>query len=271
MMIFGRKPDQSIFRTILMACLVMGSMKAAPAESQTVSSAEAAKKLAELNWYTEEYPPFNYKGDGGRLSGIAVDILSAAFLDLGVKRDASRIPITPWNRSYKFIQKKPGTALFSMTYTAERLKIMKIVGPSVGNNISVIAPVKNRIRALTIEDLGDFTIGVVRDDIGHQLIRSTAFSSDAVVKKNSLKQLIYLLGQGRIDAIAYSVPVFHYTLKQRGVDLSAYEEVLVLKEGQLGYAFHQSTDPAILLHLQKSIDKLKADGTIKAIIRSYGN
>ena len=176
--------------------LTNGAMAAGPKD--------AAKKLEALHWYSEEYPPYNYTDENGVPTGMAVDILMAAFEKIGVSTSTEELQIIPWNRSYKFIQRRPGTALFSMTYTPERMKIMKFVGPSVPSNISIIAPKANAIKANNSSDLIDLTIGVVRDDIGDQLVRKLALSDGAVRRKNSLKQLLYLLDTGRIDAIAYA-------------------------------------------------------------------
>ena len=239
--------------------------------NEAVTKEEASKVLAGMKWYTEEYPPFNYRGEDGRLTGIAVDVLTEAFRRVGVKRDVRRFRIAPWNRSYKFVQKKPGTALFSMTYTPERLKVMKIVGPSAPNIIAVIALRDSRIKARTPAELSQLSIGVVRDDIGDQLIRKFAISDESIVKKNSLKQLLYLLGQKRIDAVAYSTSVFSHALKTAGQSYRNYEELMILAKGKMGYAFHRSTNPNVLAYLQKALDEMREDGDIEDIIERYQN
>jgi polar amino acid transport system substrate-binding protein len=50
--------------------------------------------LARLNYLTEEWPPFNYMKDG-RPSGIGVEILEAAFRNLGVNRTGADVKIIP--------------------------------------------------------------------------------------------------------------------------------------------------------------------------------
>lgn len=232
---------------------------------------DAAKKLEALHWYSEEYPPYNFAGKDGVPTGMAVDILMAAFKRIGVKTSAEELQIIPWNRSYKFIQRRPGTALFSMTYTPERLKIMKFVGPSVPSNISIIAPKASEIDAKDAGDLIDLTIGVVRDDIGDQLVRNLALSDGAVKRKNSLRQLLYLLDAGRIDAVAYSTDVFNYSIQSQKLRVADYEEIFVLKHGKLGYAFYKDTPDEVLEPLQNAIDEMRAEGMIDKIIARYRN
>jgi len=238
----------------------------AKADSMSVNA--AAQRLSKMVWYSEEYPPYNFKKDGVA-AGMSVDILMAAFRRVGVKVTPKDIRIVPWNRSYKYIQKKPGTALFSMTYTPERRKIMKFVGPAVSVRVSIIAPKKADLGKITADSLSEFDIGVVRDDIGDQLIRKFPLSSESIHRKNSLKQLFYLLRSGRVDVVAYAADVFSHAVRNAGDDPADYVELMVLKEGKMGYAFHNSTDPDVLAPLQKAVDELWADGTIAKIISAY--
>jgi len=60
---------------------------------------QAAKKLEAFKWYVEEYPPYNFKNKAGETTGMAVDILMAAFrklaLDFGRKIWRSRLGTKP--------------------------------------------------------------------------------------------------------------------------------------------------------------------------------
>ena len=263
--------DKFFFLFLWVSAALVAAVVTMPRAADALSPEEAAAALEGFTWYSEEYPPYNFKGGDGRPTGMAVDILMAAFERIGVGVTPDDIKIVPWNRSYKYIQRKPKTALFSMTYTPERLAIMKFVGPSVPTNVSIIAPTEKGIGKLTAEGLGQLTLGVVRDDIGDQLLRKLALSDDAIKRKNSLRQLLFLLRTGRVDAVAYAADVFKYAMKRSGNNSGLYEEVLILEEGKLGYAFHNSTAPEVLAPLQKAIDELHADGTIKKIIARYGN
>ena len=80
---------------------------------------------------------------------------------------------------------------------------------------------------------------------------------------------MYLMKSGRIDAVSYAVDVFNFAVKSGEGDPGKYEEVLLLQEGAMGYAFHKSADPAVLAHLQTAIDDLRNEGVIDAIISSY--
>lgn len=250
--------------------VLLGLMFAFTPASAT-SMEEAAKSLEGMTWYTEEYPPYNFADKDGTPTGMTVDILLAAFDKLNVTTAAADFKIVSWNRSYKYIQKKPGTALFSMTMTPERQKIMKFVGPALPLAISVIAPKDSSVVIRTSDDLNNYKIGVVSKDIGDQLIAELALNNASVRRINSAGQLYALLETGKVDVVVYSEDVFKNVVKKAGGDPSKYQGLHVLKEGQVGYAFHQSTDAGVLGHLQRAIDELKTDGTIDKIIAGYNN
>lgn len=239
--------------------------------ASATSLEEAVTKLEAMNWYTEEYPPYNYAGDDGTPTGMAVDVLLAAFKKMGVKTTAKDFKITSWSRSYKYVQRKPGTALFSMTITPERQKIVKFVGPAIPLVISIIAKKDSGIVIRSNEDLNQLSIGVVSKDIGDQLIGKLSLSNPSIKRINSAEQLHALLKNGQVDVVAYSLDVFKNTVKKTGDNPGDFTGVHVLNEGQAGYAFHPSTDPAVLEHLQTAIEGLKADGSIDKIIAGYNN
>ena len=120
--------------------LLVSGFVLTPSVGSAMTNEEAARQLESLSWYTEEYPPYNFEGEDGKPTGMAIDILMAAFDKLGVNITPADIKIAPWNRSYKYIQTKPDTALFSMNQTPEREKIMKFVGPSIPSEVGIIAP-----------------------------------------------------------------------------------------------------------------------------------
>jgi len=257
-----------IRRFLLILSIWLGALLATSPLS-ALTDEQAARKLEAMDWYSEEYPPFNYMGEDGVPTGMAVDILLAALKKIGADITPEKFKIVPWNESYKRVQRNPGTVLFSTTYTPERQRMMKFVGPSIPVRVSVIVPKYKNITINNVADLSTLRIGVVRDDIGDQLIRKFALSDESIARKDTLKQLSHYFARGRVDAIAYAADVFSYSMKKSGRDPSRYEEAFILKEGQLGYAFHNSTSAEVLAPLQKAIDSLRADGTINRIIAGY--
>jgi polar amino acid transport system substrate-binding protein len=221
---------------------------------------------------TEQYPPYNYEDEkDGQLKGITVDILMEMFKKVGVSKTREDLEILPWPRSYKMLLEKPGTALFSTTYTDERLRLFKFVGPIISTRVSLIADKGKALQITSIAQINDLSIGVIRDDIGHQLIRALGVDDEAIKYSNHAKNMVRKLDKGRIDAIAYAEDIARYQFKLAGIDPNRYEAVYVLKDSYMGYAFHKSTDQRVLDSLGQALDELRRDGTVSRIHAKYSN
>ena len=232
------------------------------------TSPQLLEEIEAIEWMTEQYPPFNYVDeDDGQLKGITVDILVAMFEKIGAKTTRQDLRVLPWARGYKALLEKPGTALFSTTYTYERLQQFKFVGPIIPTRVSVIADANSKIDAL--DDLSELKIGTVRDDVGDQLIRTLGVADHAIEQSHSAFNLVQMLAKGRLDAIVYAEDIARYQFAKAGIDFKRFETVLILKNSHMGYAFHESTDPRMLEPLRKALDELRADGTVDRIYSKY--
>ena len=81
--------------------------------SMTVLAAEAPV----LSVYSVEYPPLVMKGDAGRSSGIAVEVIAQAALLAGL---GVRMPEMPWKRAQLQVQQDADSCLIPFTRSPER-------------------------------------------------------------------------------------------------------------------------------------------------------
>ena len=198
-------------------CMLLSLLVATGVAAQTPD--EVRQQLEKIDWLTEDYPPFNYVDPSdNQLKGITVDILMEMFERAGVGLTRSDLKVLPWARSYSQLLNEPGTALFSTTYTIERLQHFKFVGPIVPTRVSLIASKSKGLKIGSVEDMRGLKIGTIRDDIGDQLIRALDLGGDAVQSKHSPSGMMQMLGKGRLDAIAYAEDIAHYQLKLAGLD-----------------------------------------------------
>ncbi len=223
------------------------------------------KQIEALDWMTEEYPPFNYVDKDGKLQGLTVDILIEVFKKSGVQLTRDDLNVLPWARSYQKLLDTPGTALFSMTYTEERLKHFQFVGPIIPTQVSIIARVAKQLKVADTTDLKTLKIGVIRDDIGDQLVRAFGAEDKNLNINHSAFNMVQMLAKGRLHAIAYAEDIAMYQFILAGMDPNEYESVHVLQKSHMGYAFHKSTDPQILEPLSKALEELRAAGVIDSI------
>ena len=233
---------------------------------------ETRQKIESIFWMTEQYPPYNYIDEkSGQLKGITVDILMEMFKKVGVRTTRNDLKVLPWARSYNNLLQKPGTALFSTTYTMERLQLFKFVGPIIPTRVSIIANKNKGLKIASKEDIDKLKIGVIRDDIGDQLIQALGVNDHAIERKHSAYSMVHMLNEGRLDIIAYAEDIARYQFKLAGIDPDQYEAVYVLKKSHMGYAFHKSTDLRVLEPLRQALDELRANGTVDRIYTKYLN
>jgi len=229
----------------------------------------ASETLSDIEWMSEQYPPYNYVDENGTPKGVTFEVLFEVFDKVGHDMAPSDIDFLPWARSYRTLQEEPNTALFSMTYTPEREKLFRFVGPIIPSVVGVIAKKSANLEVAGPADLNSLRIGAIRDDIGHQMLESIGVEEKAIHLTSNTGNMLKMLINDRVDAIAYGDDIARWHLKNMGENTTDFEVAYTLKEGEMGYAFHKETDPAILQKLQKALDELKADGTVERIAARY--
>lgn len=260
----GRVPALMKIMASISAIIVAIAVAAAalPAHSQTID---------DLTFITEDYPPFNFERDGRR-QGIAVDLLAEMLALTGSKKTRDDIKVWPWARGYETAQKEKNTLLFSTTRTEAREHLFKWVGPIIQSRIVLVAKKKHAIRLATTADLdkANYKVGVVRDDIGEQLLARMGLGKERMVLANSGASLAKMLQAERINLWAYGAPVIMWNLKELGFPADEYEEVYTLSESQhYYYALNKDTDDRIVARLQAALEQVKANGTFNKIVARY--
>lgn len=232
----------------------------------TLTCAESAWE--NLDFITEEYPPYNYT-ESGIARGITVDILleSAALVALPLER--RNIRSMPWARGYQMAQKGPGVMLFSMTRTNDREHLFKWVGPIVPSRIVLLAHRDQQFKLTAPGDLSAYKIGVIRDDIGHQLLNQLGIENKDLQISSSAVGLANMLERGRIDFWAYDEITAIWFIKKLGLDSTRFGAAYTLKDGEMYYAFSLDTDDTQISALQQGLDKLKQQQRYLDIVNAY--
>lgn len=230
-----------------------------------------SQNINDIKIITEKYPPFNFV-EQNKLQGISVDLIVEILKKMGSKKTRESISLQPWARGYSSLQTNKNTCLFSTTRTDEREKQFKWAGPIASTTISLIAKKGKNIKINNPENLKDYKIGVVMDDIGEALLIKNGLSKDALDRAgglDALKNSIMKLEHDRVDLIAYEENVAMWTIKKNKLNSGNYETVYVLKEGELYYAFSKETDDVVVAEFQKALDSVKNDGTLQTILNKY--
>lgn len=235
---------------------------------------QAGTALAEGNgWrslhvYTEEFPPYNYT-ESGIARGISVDVLLEAAEAAGLPLERKDIRALPWARGYQMVQKGPGVMLFAMTYSEARKPLFKWVGPIIATRVVLMARKARNLQIGSVEELGKYQIGAIRDDIGHLLVRDLGFADKDLQLSANAVSIAHMLSKDRIDLWAYDEVTAAWFLKRLGLNSGDYAAAYVLKDGEMFYAFSPDVDDKPLQQLQSGLDKLKQQQRYLDIINQY--
>jgi len=232
-----------MIKTIFLCLLILS----VPVFSQTVDN---------IKIFTENYPPYNYQGME-KLEGIAVDLLEEMLISLKSSLTRKDIQIINWARGYSNLQNNANTLLFSTTRTDERENLFKWVGPITSIKIALISRKNRKLEIESIEDIANYTIGVVRSDVGEQLLQSAGITENIIKFSKIDNNNIKMLEVGRIDLWAYEENVIKWILLQNNLDPNDYESVYVLEEAELYYAFNINTSDALISEMQRTLNELE--------------
>lgn len=220
----------------------------------TIASIATAQDIDKLIILTEEYPPYNYMDDG-KVCGTATEFVVEILHRIGSKQNRKDIRLIPWARAYHEVLTSKDTLLYVMTRSKEREDVFKWVCPVGVAKIGVIARKRDRVVIKKSEDFERYRIGVVREDIGHQLMRKLVPEKDLDIVNSSEINLLKLK-EGRIDMFVYDVQVAAFVLTRLGLDADSFETVYVLEKSPLCIAFNKNIDDAIIQVFQNALDEI---------------
>jgi len=267
--IYRKNSPIEIFFLVLILWFAVSTT--AVAEDDLSDPAQVIQKIKNLNWITEEYPPYNYiDPKTAKITGFSVELLLKIFAKLGISSQDLDLTINPWARGYHKVINIPGTALFSTTYALNRLKKMKFIGPIAPHIIAVIAPKSSQLLISSPLQLNRLKIGVVRDDIGEQLLIKQGLKAESLDRLNSGLSMVKKLASGRIDAVGYSHATTLLLFRTANINPDDFEIIHILKHSAMGYTFHNSTDVKVLETISKVLDELSMDGTLVKLQTKYG-
>jgi ABC-type amino acid transport substrate-binding protein len=245
----------------VMAC---GCLATNPAGDGNTTAAPATD--AGIRIITEEFPPFNYAGADGKLTGQATDVVNGILARLNQK---AVIEVLPWNEGYTAAVAGPNVALFSTGRTDEREHLFKWVGPITTFDYMLYAKSGSGISLDSLEAAKKAgTIGVVKDDARHQFLQQNNFTNivtcetDAGCLENLLsgKTDLWLGSSANTPAIA----------QKEGIDPSSYREVYPVRTVEMYIAFSNDTPDSVIASWQVALDAMKRDGTFDTIRQKYG-
>ncbi|MFP4364645.1 MAG: substrate-binding periplasmic protein [Spirochaetia bacterium] len=228
-----------------------------------------ANPIDDLNFYTEEFPPYQYT-ENGQLKGMFIDLAEAIFEYTGSSLTRDDITVVPWARGYNLVQERPNVVLFGMGRTEAREDLFQWVGPGIPSRRSLIGPVGSSTSINSLEDVRGEDIVTVREDVAEQLIRVAGHPLSRIDRANGPDQAVQLLTSNRHGNYwAYNEQVALYVLQREGLS-EDYEVILSLEEGGYNwFGLHPDSNPAAIELMQEAVDHLRETGVVDEIISRY--
>ena len=175
----------------------------------------------------------------------------------------------PWPRAYHIALNTPNTLIYSLTRTKDRELLFKWAGKVIDTNINVYSLNSRKdIVINSLKDLGDYTIGVMRDDITHKYLEKIGIQENLHVVSDERLNIKKLIAD-RVDLIVYDEYGFNHAINKLGYDQSSFRNVHTLTDisKSLYIAFSLKTDDELVEAFTKALDELKQEGLYENIFK----
>jgi polar amino acid transport system substrate-binding protein len=213
-----------------------------------------------LKLVTEEYPPYSFR-DGAILKGTSIDQVNLLMKDAGLDHT---VEIMPWARALALAERQPDHCVFTAAHNAERDPNFKWVEPLLAGRTLLIRKAGASVNPQNLDEARQFLVGATRNDFTADILKAKDFKRvDLATDFNlTLKKLTV----GRIDLMPIAED-YYVKLRRDGAEI---EKVLVLSEQIYSIACNKAVPDEQITKMQKSLDKLIADGSQAALFKKYG-
>ena len=208
--------------------------------------------LANLEYLTEEWAPFNYLKEGNA-SGASVEILEAVFRNLGVNRTRDNVSIVPLAEAFQRAQGNNGTVVFSIVRSPAREALYKWAGPFTKSSFVLYARLSDNITITTPADLDKYRIGAVAATIENQLLADKGVNASHIIPAALPRDLLQLLAAGQVDLWATGDLTGRYEMTKAGLNPDDFGVVYTLSENDFYFIFSRDVPDALVNAFQHAI------------------
>ncbi len=255
-----------ITNLILLAAAL--GLTACAAQPQT--TAEAEQDLPVLKIGSAVDAPYFYMGEDGSYIGIDKEIADEACRRMAY---APEFVVFTWGEENAILADGTVDCVWDSFAMNGREDMYRWAGPYLTDDELVAVAADSDIT--TLDDLAGRTLAVRIASKGEDYFlkeHGTAILSDAntmLCTFDSTSDAFSFFGKGYADAvIGHCTSLNSFMAHDPSLYRYLDEPLMTL---QLGVAFDQSADPALVAQLQQTLDEMKADGTIDAIAAAYGS
>lgn len=220
----------------------------------------------ELDIWAEEFAPFSYKDETGKLIGINTEIIEAMVELAGI--EVLGWHMAPWARAFEEAKKRPNALLYTVTGTVERSDFFHWVGPLSKRKLNLYKLSKNK----------DLNISSWNDVRNHRIpsLRGAASTDDLrlynvrVYELPSPRHIMRMLTAERAPLINMMDVSVAFLLRKEGLDPRIVEPVWTVDDSKSFYiGLNKSVSQEIVTKLQSAFAQLKQEGKVAEIQIRY--
>ena len=233
---------------LLATCLLLAA--AAAASAQTITA-------------VTETTPYTYVANG-RVVGSATQVVEQTLQRAGLT--AYQVHVYPWARAYELALKEPNVLIFLIARTPARERQFHWAGEIMRIQYHLYRLKSSPLEVKDLESAKAYSIGVMRDDVRQQYLRSKGFER-LVVSAQSLDNFQKLL-RGQVDLVPLTTDDAASLCQQTGFDCAGLVRVLTLDEASTGLymAYSLSTPAPVVQRTQEAFGQLKAEGQVQRLM-----
>jgi len=235
----------------------------------SVASAEICPDPIKVGW--EDWPPFNIPGEN-EVKGIDPDIFRDIANNIGCEVTFVEVP---WKRHLRKVELGEIDVAMAAAKTPERDKYSKWSSHYLPYSaiLWVSDDDSNSYRSLEHFLEEGNTVGIIRGSTygkeADELLKKDKYKEQ--VKPNKSQNLnIRLITADRLDGLIDNSLTTGFVAREEGLRTEIKESGVVVDESAIRYMFSkESVSDELVAAVDKAIEKLKADGTIQAIVDKY--
>lgn len=207
----------------------------------------------ELTVLMHDLRPYGWK-EAGRFHGYAYELVRDAQFELGI---SAEIQLTSFNRGWQLVRQAGPTALFPVSRSPERERLVKWVGPLLESNVYLFKRKGESLRLESIDDLRMLTSIGVQQGIRDDFVLSKMGLTN-LYRSNSRELTLRALINKRVDVIPLSENALRSLLRTEGFAGDAIENTgFKLYASALYIAFSSDVDDETIRRWQRALDKVK--------------
>jgi polar amino acid transport system substrate-binding protein len=201
------------------------------------------------------------------VQGVMVDLMGAIAKDQGLAVDIQAMPFSTLIPS--LTSGKIDLICAALGMTAQRAEVVDFTDPVYAYGEAMVVNAKDPKPYRSLEDLKGEVVGTQVGTVYVEPMRKTGLFSEVKVY-DSLADVMRDVGLGRIKAGFGDFPMIAYQVSQ-GVhkDVRLVKDHKPTVEVKIGMAVRKG-DEALRAKLNAALAKLKADGTLDAILAKWG-